>query len=198
MEPNPGRGCKRGMKRTCALALTTALLLLLAAPAVAKELTAARVCGADGCTTVRDRSVVAALPEGGDPTDPPTRAAPFYRMTMFLEHQGTRERYTVAVVPSLGLMRGPDGTWMPMSGALARLFGQIARRHEPFAAAGLKGVGRAVKPAPPASGGLGWPAIAALAAAALAVLAGAALTGRRALARRRPDGTPPGPARAEG
>ncbi len=175
------------MKRICALALTTALLLLLATPAVAKQLTAARVCGAHGCTTVRDRSVVAALAQGGDPTDPPTRAAPFYRMTMFLEHEGSGEHFTVAVVPSLGLMRGPDGAWMPMSGAPARLLAQVARRHEPFPAAGLKGVRPAAKPTAPASDGLPWPTIAALAAGAFAALAAAALAVRRE-----------GPAQAEG
>jgi hypothetical protein len=179
MEPFGGRACIGGMRRT--ITLTTALFLLLAAPAAAKEITAARICGSDGCSQVMDRATLAVLPEGGDPTDPPAGAAPFYKMTLDIRADDATDSFTVLVVPSRNLMRGSEGTWMPMGGEPARLFRQIAARHEAFPAAQLPGVRPAGAPpkASPDADGPGWQGWASALVAGLAVLIAAWYARRR-------------------
>jgi hypothetical protein len=165
------------MRRT--LTLTTFLLLLMAVPAAAKEITAARVCGVDGCTRVTDRATLALLPEGGDPTDPPSASAPFYRMTLTVRAESATDRFTVLVVPSRNLMRGSEGTWMPMGGRPAGVFKQIAGSHQAFPAAQLPGVHAAPAPASAQPDGPGWQGFAAAAVAAISVLIAAGYARRR-------------------
>jgi hypothetical protein len=47
------------------------LCLAAAAPAEAKTVLSAKVCGANECETSRNRALIAGLAEGGDPVDPP-------------------------------------------------------------------------------------------------------------------------------
>jgi hypothetical protein len=91
------------------------LCLVLAAPAQAKEVLSAKVCGANGCVTSRDHGLIAGLAEGGDPVDPPTAAAPFFRvrLTVGEENGKVQERFWTHFMPKGELIRGADGTWMP-------------------------------------------------------------------------------------
>jgi hypothetical protein len=100
------------MRRPFPLALL--LCLVLAAPAQAKEILSATVCGANGCVTSRDRDLIAGLVAGGDPVDPPTVAAPFFRVRLaFGEENGkVMERFWMHFMPKGELIRGPDGTWV--------------------------------------------------------------------------------------
>jgi hypothetical protein len=91
------------------------LCLLLAAPAHAKEVLSAKVCGENGCVMSRDRGLIAGLAEGGDPVDPPKAAAPFFRVRLTIgdEKGKVMDRFWTHFVPKGELIRGSDGTWMP-------------------------------------------------------------------------------------
>ena len=95
------------------LCLTIVLTLVLAAPVAAKEVVAAKVCGASGCREVEDKKSLLALHEGGSPTDPPGNASAFYRAEMEVRGEG-RESFTfeIALVPRARLIRAnDDGTF---------------------------------------------------------------------------------------
>ena len=100
------------MRRLTPLGLL--LCLVLAAPAQAKEVLAAKVCGENGCATSRDRDLIAGLAEGGDPVDPPQAATPFFRVRLAIgdEKGKVMERFWTHFVPRGELIRGSDGTWM--------------------------------------------------------------------------------------
>ena len=101
------------MKRLFSLGLL--LCLMLAAPAQAKEVLSAKVCGENGCVTSRDRGLIAGLAEGGDPVDPPKAAAPFFRVRLTIgdENGKVMDRFWTHFMPKGELIRGSDGTWMP-------------------------------------------------------------------------------------
>jgi hypothetical protein len=90
------------------------LCLVLAAPASAKEVLSAKVCGENGCVTSRDRGLIAALAEGGDPVDPPKAAAPFFRVRLTIGDEKGKvvDRFWTHFMPKGELIRGSDGTWM--------------------------------------------------------------------------------------
>jgi hypothetical protein len=93
--------------------------LVLAAPAQAKEVLSAKVCGENGCVTSRDRGLIAALADGSDPVDPPNAAAPFFRVRLTVgdEKGKAMERFWTHFMPKGELIRGSDGTWMPATDA---------------------------------------------------------------------------------
>ena len=93
--------------------------LLLAAPAQAKEVLAAKVCGENGCVTSQDRDVIAGLAEGGPPVNPPKAAAPFFRVHLTIgdEKGKAMDRFWTHFMPQGELIRGSDGTWMPATDA---------------------------------------------------------------------------------
>jgi hypothetical protein len=95
------------------------LCLAAAAPAEAKTVLSAKVCGANGCATSRDRALIVGLAEGGDPVDPPKAAAPFFRVRLTVgEGNGkVMDRFWTHFMPKGELIRGSDGTWMPASEA---------------------------------------------------------------------------------
>jgi hypothetical protein len=105
------------MRRVFPLGLL--LCLVLAAPAQAKEVLSAKVCGENGCVTSRDRGLIAGLAEGGDPVDPPKAAAPFFRVRLTIgdEKGKVMDRFWTHFVPKGELIRGSDGTWMPATDA---------------------------------------------------------------------------------
>jgi hypothetical protein len=91
------------------------LCLMLAAPAQAKEVLSAKVCGENRCVMSRDRGLIAGLAEGGDPVDPPRAAAPFFRVRLTIgdENGKVMERFWTHFMPKGELIRGSDGAWMP-------------------------------------------------------------------------------------
>ena len=95
------------------------LCLMVAAPAEAKEVLSATVCGANGCESSRDRALIAGLAEGGDPVDPPKTAAPFFRVRLTIgeENGKVMDRFWTHFMPKGELIRGSDGTWMPAGDA---------------------------------------------------------------------------------
>ena len=103
----------------CVFPLGLLLCLMLAAPAQAKEVLAAKVCGENGCVTSRDRGLIAGLADGGDPVDPPKAAAPFFRVRLTIgdEKGNVMDRFWTHFMPRGELIRGSDGTWMPATDA---------------------------------------------------------------------------------
>lgn len=130
------------MKR---LTLCLALLLpsALAGTAAAKEVVAAKVCGASDCRNVEDREALLALQEGGAPTDPPA-AAPHYRVRLTVRADRERITFPLVIVPDAGLMRGGTAaegyTWMPVSPQAVREHRRMTRGLEPLPAAKLDGL----------------------------------------------------------
>jgi len=132
--------------RPLALCLVLTMSLAPAGAALAKEPVKAKVCGASDCRETKDRGALMALTEGGPPTTPPSHGAAWYRVTMTIAMgPDQRDRFSLAIVPSEGLMRGGDATegytWMPVSAAGAREYRRITRGLEPRAASALKGIG---------------------------------------------------------
>src|SRR5215217_941261 len=103
----------------CLFPLGLLLCLVLAAPAQAKEVLSATVCGENGCVTSRDRGLIARLADGGDPVDPPKVAAPFFRVRLTIgdENGKVQDRFWMHFMPKGELIRGSDGTWMPATDA---------------------------------------------------------------------------------
>jgi hypothetical protein len=128
------------------LCLTLVLSLFLAGEAAAKEVIAAKVCGASDCRDVRDKKSLLALHEGGPPTDPPDKASPFFRAELTVKGEGNdRFNFEVVLAPRLGLVRGDNGdgtfAWMPVSDTAIIQFRRMTRGLEPIAAARLHGLG---------------------------------------------------------
>jgi hypothetical protein len=128
------------------MCMVLALSLVPAGAAAAKEPVKAKVCGPSDCHTVKDRDALMALIEGGPPTDPPDRGAPWYTVRTTIEmDEGQRDSFMSAIVPSAGLIRGSDASegyvWMPATPRGERLYRRVTRGLAPFGAATLKGVG---------------------------------------------------------
>ncbi len=116
------------------------LCLTVAAPAEAKEVLSATVCGANECETSRDRVLIAGLAEGGDPVDPPKAAAPFFRVRLTIgeENGKAMDRFWTHFMPKGELIRGSDGTWMPAGDAYTGALKKIVNPSmEAYPASGL-------------------------------------------------------------
>lgn len=130
------------------LMLVAAVALLCAAPANAKELLGAQLCGAGGCATERQ----AGLSEGhGGPlgdglTAAPAQAGPWYRGALLLGDRGkVFGQYAFYYVPDgrLVVQPGMDGqptTWLKAQGALDGLLERLASKLRPFPAPQLADV----------------------------------------------------------
>ncbi len=117
------------MRRLLALALPTLLLLVAPAGAAAKEITAAKVCGADRCTAI---DADEALLMGGQPTVGPSQPESFVRLEFRIGVPGHSERISNYFLPGSGFLLADDGTWM-LPTELAELREQV-RFVMPFAA----------------------------------------------------------------
>jgi hypothetical protein len=130
------------MKRLT-LCLALVLSSALATTAAAKEVVAAKVCGASHCRTADDRDVLLAVQQGGAPTDPPA-AAPYYRVKVTFRAERERVVIPMVVVPDAGVMRAGTAaegyTWMPVSRQAIRNFRRVTRGLEPLPAAKLGGL----------------------------------------------------------
>jgi hypothetical protein len=141
VEPILGRSCteieshdKDDMKRL--LPLTLVLLALGAPAAEAKGISAVEICGASGCRDV-DRSHFTALGMVGAPIPPPRVRVGWFRAKVTIRHDGTRDGFRLAVVPSEAASRGPDGTWTQMSYRSVRSFRRLAKGIDPYPASAL-------------------------------------------------------------
>jgi hypothetical protein len=137
------------MPRTAfAAAVATLACLAVAVPASAKQITAARVCGASDCREITDHAVLVALPDTGAPTDPPSHpAGGWYRTTITIDGEGDgegpHETFAVAAFPRAGYVRVQESahnwSWMPMTGDSAGAYRTITRDLAPRPLSRLSG-----------------------------------------------------------
>jgi hypothetical protein len=179
------------MRTPLVLLALAALLGPAASTAAAKEIASVKVCGADGCTDVTDRTSMA-IADGGPPTAWPDAKTPFYRVKIAVKAEGGRKipGWSYQWVPAAQKVQFEDGTWGNPASATMDELERLTRGIEPLPASGLVLPGDAVAdataaPARPAPDD-GMPAIAwvflaagALGAAALLARAAAGLYGRR-------------------
>ena len=82
---------------------------------MATEISSAKVCGSSECREVSDPEAASALATGPIPrsTDAPERGLPWYKSTLTIRAEDgggvPRDRVSVTVVPSAGLVRWEDG-----------------------------------------------------------------------------------------
>jgi hypothetical protein len=168
-------------------------LLVTAAPAAAKGVSSAKVCGVSDCREVEDHGVLGPLSEGGTPSGPPSAGAPWYRVEIMVHARQERDRWSVVAVPNLNKLRGEDGVWMSLSPTAGRAYRNITQGLDAFPASQLGGIEPAKaggevpsqRPNEPAAdGGPPWGWIGAGTGVALLCLA-------LVLARRRAEGGSP-------
>ncbi len=174
--------------RRLTIALALALPLLLAAPAAAKRVTSAKVCGPADCRTVEDHAALTALSQGGSPADPPHEGSGWYDVRITVDTGAERhETFPMVLVPGAGLLRGGDSeagyTWMSSSRSAIREYRELTRGLVPFPAAGLPGLEAPAPPPPretaPAAAGGSSPLPWIAGGAVLALAAAVALVRRR-------------------
>jgi hypothetical protein len=127
------------MKRSLAVSAVCAAAALIAPlPAAAKEVTEATVCGSGECVDAQEPSLIQPLLEGGAPTDPPDQTSGWFRTTVSVAGEGgATDRFSFAAFTRDRLIRGEDGTWMPMSRRTARAYRRLVSGIEPLPASRL-------------------------------------------------------------
>jgi hypothetical protein len=126
--------------RTVPLVLAAAAAMALAAPAMAKEIEEATVCGADGCAKVTPRGNAHAMAESaGAVTDAP-KPAPFYRIRLGIGDGSGQvfERFWLVYVPSADKLRAMDGQWVRTTTTADRALDRVTRGRKPLPATKLK------------------------------------------------------------
>jgi hypothetical protein len=100
------------MRTPPVLLAVAALALGPAAAASAKEIDKVKVCGADGCHDVTDRTTMA-VTDGGPPTGGLGEATPFYRVKIRMREPGggSIPGWGFVWVPAAELIGQEDGTW---------------------------------------------------------------------------------------
>jgi LPXTG-motif cell wall-anchored protein len=124
--------------------LVLVLSLMLATGASAKEITAAKVCGVEGCHATKDRAMLEAFMEGGPSTLPPN-PSPWYRVRVSMDEGSEGHWFSMVVVPSASMIRGSDDSggymsWVRITPEALRVYRKLARGLTPFPAAKLTGL----------------------------------------------------------
>ncbi len=148
------------MPRTHWLLAAVAVLPLLVPPSAvsyppgleATEISSAKVCGASECREVSDPEAASALAAGPRPrgTDAPERGLPWYKSTLTIRAEDGgevfRDRVSVTVVPSAGLMRWEDGfTWVTLPSESKQAYAKLTAGLTPRPARTLPSVGEDAK-----------------------------------------------------
>jgi hypothetical protein len=126
--------------RLAPLLLAAAAALALAAPAAAKELSKAELCGPAGCIAVTDRDTLRGIPTGGEPlgSQPPLQAFHTLRLTVTEGEGGPEHVSTVYYVDRAGMLatKNEGGTivWSQLTGPSATTMKRLARGVEAFPA----------------------------------------------------------------
>lgn len=124
--------------RLAPLLLAAAAALALAAPATAKELSKAQLCGPDGCIAITDGETLRQLPTGGEEVAAQPPLHPFHtlRLTMTEGEGGPEHSWTVYYVDRVAMLawRNDGGlvAWTHLRGTAATALRRLARDVEPF------------------------------------------------------------------
>src|SRR4051812_14165053 len=136
------------------LAAILSLAVVMPASALAKEPVAVKVCGKTRCHESKDKQAIAPLVNGGPPSEPPNQASGWYSSTIAIGGEGPGASFTVAIVPSQGLVRsepvkgGGGVTWLRMSPETRAGDARLPAGPEPRPAGDPAGGARAPPPAP--------------------------------------------------
>jgi hypothetical protein len=145
------------MKALGTAVLVTSVVLVFVGPAEAKQLSAFKVCGAGGCTTVSDRAVLTTLMRAIEgqrelvrvPTPSP---APFLRLEYWVKgDEGRGPTFVHHYVPSrrvAEVITGPGSWSWVRPDAISALLGRVTNGVEPFPAPKIMSVsmgGKTVK-----------------------------------------------------
>ena len=118
--------------------LAAAAALALAAPAAAKELSKAELCGPDGCIAVTDDETLRQIPMGGEDVaaQPPLHPFHHLRLTVSEGEGGPEHTWTVYYVDRVGMMawRNEGGlvAWTQLRGTTATVMKRLARTVDAF------------------------------------------------------------------
>jgi hypothetical protein len=179
------------MKRSIPILLVSVALLATAAPATGKEVTKVKVCGASDCRQTSAPGLLAALPEGGPPTDPPSRGAGWYRVTMTIDGDGEQATFRTVALPAIGYIRaaGENGgyVWMRTTSHASAAYHKLTHGLEPYPASSLSGLRqhRAAAPRNDGDSGASW-------LVAIPLIGGVCLAAMLLLWRRRGSSPAPG------
>lgn len=162
--------------------LTAALALLASAPAAAKQIVSAEVCGRDACNAVEKRTSRELIVDWGEQLPGPTRREPSYVVHIAVgdERGDVQETLENRWLPGAALLQGDDGTWFEAPADVQELLTRLTDGLEPFPAAKLprdelarapRRTTAARQPAGDGGGGVSALAVGAPAAAALGLAA---------------------------
>ena len=116
------------------------------------EISSAKVCGASECRELSDPEAATALAVGPTPrgTDAPVRGLPWYKNTLTIpaKERGEVDRVSVSVtvVPSAGLMRWEDGSWVHLPSESRKAYAKLTAGLTPRPARTLPSVGEDALP----------------------------------------------------
>jgi hypothetical protein len=120
--------------RTTLLILSALVVLALPTSALAKEVSAMKVCGPGNCTTLRDRALLTPLVTNAGAHAATPRPAPFYRVTLEVSEpgHGIVGGWKTWYVPSAALFQGRDEGnspywYAPLANALVYLRDHLAK-----------------------------------------------------------------------
>jgi hypothetical protein len=120
--------------------LVLAAALALAAPAAAKELSKAELCGPAGCIAINDKDTLRNIPTGGETiaAQPPLQSFHTLRLTVTEGEGGPEHTWSVYYVDRAAMLawlnEGGTIAWTDVRGSAATLMKRLARRVEPFRA----------------------------------------------------------------
>jgi hypothetical protein len=124
--------------RTFALLAAAALALLLSAPAVAKELVKAELCGAAGCTAI-DKRDLELVPLGGESFADPPPLGPYHELVTTAQdgpESTDTNTWTSWYVPSAGVIAFTNEygstKFQPVYGRSATFMKTLAKSVQPF------------------------------------------------------------------
>jgi hypothetical protein len=126
--------------RTIPLVLAAAAAMASAAPAVAKVIEEATVCGADGCAKVTPRGDAHAMLDSAGAVTAAPKPAPFYRVRLGIGDGRGKvfERFWLVYVPSADMLREMDGQWVSPTTAADRALDRLTLGRKAFPANKLK------------------------------------------------------------
>ncbi len=125
------------MARISMLLVAAIAALALAAAAEAKEVTAAKVCGASGCVTTDDDDQLRGIPLGGDARVQPPRTSEFYWLDVTVDDGRRDHHFGFYYVPAARRIGGngeyPGSlAWFPVYDS--PVLDELVEGIEPFAA----------------------------------------------------------------
>ena len=126
-------------RQTRVLALASCLLglVVVPAPAHAKEVQALSLCGAADCVGARGDELSTTIIEGAPPTSPPHEPEPWYRARVTIGGGGHHESFRLIVLPRSGYLGGLGTAgyaddWMRINDRAAAVYRRLSRGLEPF------------------------------------------------------------------